>query len=378
MLASNAPHSLETQLGPYHPVLPSGLRLSLELRVKGPSLTGWDSEIAEVQVETGRSYIGLEQRVGPDADVVEWDQALRMIEELCAPCSQANTLAYVQAIEAMGGLAPPPRAVYLRLVLAETERIASHLLNAADTLAALGVRDIEAGLRDMHERLLNALANWSGARLQPGLITYGGLSRNIGDSLCRALALETRHIERALRARVNHILGYKEIAERLVGLGVIEGDEAIEAGLRGPTARASGVPADIRADFPTDAYEEESPTIVVQRAGDAFSRLVVRLLECLESLRLIEEALDDLPHGPVRLRGIGELRGGSGVGRVEGPRGEIFCWARGDKHGLTGLHLSAGSFPSMAVLPGLLRGHSLEDLGLLLLSLDLCLPCMER
>ncbi len=102
------------------------------------------------------------------------------------------------------------------------------------------------------------------------------------------------------------------------------------------------------------------------------------LLECLESFRLVEQALDDLPTGPVKARGSAELRGGSAVSRVEGPRGEVFCWMRGDAEGLTGLHLSAGSFPTLGVLPGLLRGHRLEDLRLLLLSLDLCLACAER
>ena len=116
----------------------------------------------------------------------------------------------------------------------------------------------------------------------------------------------------------------------------------------------------------------------MQRAGDAFSRLVVRLLECLESLRLVEQALDDLPPGPVRARGSAEMRGGSGVSRVEGPRGEVFCWVRGGAEGPTGLHLSAGSFPTLGILPGLARGTNMEDLELLLLSVDLCLPCAER
>jgi NADH-quinone oxidoreductase subunit D len=195
---------------------------------------------------------------------------------------------------------------------------------------------------------------------------------------CRALTLGARQVERALRTQVNALIAAKEIAARLVGLGMITAEEAVLAGLRGPVARASGVAADIRVDFPTGAYEEEAATVVVQRGGDAFSRLVVRLLECLESLRLVEQVLDDLPPGPVKARGSVELHGGSGVGRAEGPRGEVFCWVRGGPEGLTGLHLSAGSCPSLGVLPGLLHRHALEDLRLLLLSVDLCLACAER
>ncbi|MEO5952611.1 MAG: hypothetical protein ABIQ44_09125, partial [Chloroflexia bacterium] len=170
----------------------------------------------------------------------------------------------------------------------------------------------------------------------------------------------------------------KGIADRMVGLGVIKGQEAVAGCLRGPVARASGVAWDVRAAYPTGAYEDEAVTVIVQRNGDAFSRLVVRLLECLESFRVVEQALDDLPGGPVRIRGEAELRAGKGISRVEGPRGEIFCWVDGAPEGLRGLHLSAGSFPSLGVLPGLLKGAHLEDLRLLLLSLDLCLPCAER
>ena len=209
-------------------------------------------------------------------------------------------------------------------------------------------------------------------------VTYGGLTRNIDETAARALALAARHVERALRAHVNAAINSRDIAGRLAGLGAMTGEEALIAGLRGPTARASGLAVDVRASFPTGAYEDEAATIVVQRGGDAFSRLVVRLLECLESFRLVEQVLDDLPPGPVKARGSADMRGGSGIGRAEGPRGEVFCWVQGGAEGLTGLHISAASHPTLSILPGLLVGHRLEDLKLLLLSVDLCLPCAER
>ncbi len=366
-------------MGPYQVGLPVGLRLGLELSTERADLLGWDAEIVGAQAEHGYGYIGLEERVKQaTGEGVEWEQALKLVEGLCGPCSQANTLAYTQAVEAMAQLAVPPRAAYLRLVLAETERIISHLMNAADTMAALDLPNREAVLRDLRERLVEAFAEWSERRFQHGLITFGGLARDIAEKVSRNLSLEARHIERALRAQIMSIIRSKEIASRLARLGAISAEEAIEAGLRGPVARASGVTTDIRADFPTGTYEDEATTIVVQRAGDAFARLVVRLLECLESFRLIELALDDLPHGPMRAKGSNRLRGGSAVGRVEGPRGEVLCWVRGTPRELTGLHLSTGSFPTLGILPGLLRGHKLENLHLLLLSVDLCMPCAER
>lgn len=363
--------------GPYDPALPGPMRLRLDLEPLGDSSPlGWGVRIAMAQVETGHNYTGLEERVA--AGDLDWGRALELVESLCAGCSQANTLAYIQAVEAMSHLIVPPRAAYLRLVLAETERISSHLLNVTSILDVLGQTGREAVLRDLRERMVHAVAEWTGARTQPGLIVYGGLARNIDDAACRALTLAARNVERSLRGQVSAVIKSSDISSRLVGLGKITDREATVGGLRGPVARASGIAYDIRAAFPTGAYEEEGVTIVVQRAGDAYARLVVRLLECLESLRIIEQALDDLPHGPVKARGNPELGDGSAIGRVEGPHGEVFCWIQGKREGVSGLHLSTGSSPSLGVLPGLLHGHNLEDLRILLLSMDLCMACMER
>ncbi len=362
-------------IGPYSPWLPWPMQIRLEVKAASDMLTT-SATIEVAEAEYGYNHIGLEERVADGG--LDWIRALSVVESLCAPCSQANLLCFVQAVESMSHLLVPPRAAYLRLVLAEIERIIAHLGNAADTMEALNLPEREAALRDLRERVVHALSEWAGARQQPGLITFGGLSHNSDETASRSLALAMRHVERPLRAHIVSIINNKGIADRLVGLGVIRGREAVAAGLRGPVARASGVALDLRAAFPTGAYEDEAVTMIVQRNGDAFSRLAVRLLECLESFRVVEQALDDLPGGPVRTRGAAELRAGQGISRVEGPRGEVFCWVDGAPEGLRGIHLSAGSYPSLAILPGLLRGAHLEDLRLLLLSLDLCLPCTER
>lgn len=375
-MSTAAPPGTRISLGPYDPALSQAMRLEAEVLPAEPGLLGYAARISQANVSLGYNYTGVEERVRRYP--VEWSRALQLVESLCARCSQANTLAYVQAVESMAGLLVPPRAAYLRMVLAETERVNSHLLSIAETLDALGLADWGVTFRDLRERLIAGVAEWTGARVQPGLITYGGLTRNIDEADTRAVMLGTRHAERALRNQVTAILNSRPVSARLVKLGVIKPEEAELGGLRGPVARACGLAIDVRTSFPTGAYEEEGVTVIVQRGGDAFSRLVVRLLECLESLRLVETALDDLPPGPVKARGGLELRGGSGVGRAEGPRGEVFCWVSGGADGLGGLHVSAGSWPSIGVLPGLLKGANMEDLRLLLLSLDLCLACAER
>ncbi|MDQ6695279.1 MAG: hypothetical protein M3014_12815 [Chloroflexota bacterium] len=376
--ASKIAGEMETTLvlGPRHPAVPAGMLISLSLEPQ-PGMLGWGSGIKSAQVETGHGYIGLEESV---AGGMEWLQALSLVEGLCGGCAQANALAFAQATESLFNLIVPPRAYYMRMVQVETERIVSHLLNAAQMMEALSLQERGAALLDLREKMLQALQAWSGARIAPGLITIGGVSRNTDETACRALALAARNVERSLRAHVASAINSRDIAARLSGLGTIRVQEAMLGGLRGPTARACGIVIDIRSSYPVGAYEDEAVTIVIQRAGDAFARMAVRLLESLESLRVIEQALDELPPGTVRARGNVELLGTSGTAtsRVEGPRGEIFCWVKGDPNGITNLHLSPGSYPAVGVLPGLLTGSKLEDLEPLVLSLDICTGCLER
>lgn len=370
-------NSVAIDLGPYDPSLPGPLRLKLGLRPSaagGP--VGWGAQIASADIETGYNHTGLEERVA--SSLFEWGVVATLVEELCGGCSQANTLALVQAVESMANIIVPPRAAYLRIVLVEAERIVSHLLNAAEILDALGMPEQATDLRDIRERVFHALAEWTGSRLQPGLIAFGGLSRHVDETTSKELALTTRPLERALRGHVSAIINNRELAARLAGLGAIPPEQALLLGLRGPNARASGLAHDIRASFPTGAYEEEGVTIVAQRGGDAFARLVVRLLESLESFRIIEQALDDLPGGPVKGRVNLDVRSGSGIGRVEGPRGEVFCWINGGPQGISSLHLSTGSFPALGFLPSFLMGRQFDDLRLLILSLDICMGCVER
>ncbi|HET9494369.1 MAG TPA: hypothetical protein VFR15_09075 [Chloroflexia bacterium] len=352
-----------------------GLVLDLDLQPSN-DLLGWGARVADARTGLGRSRIGFEDRVADGG--LDWTRALSAVEGLCGSCSQANTLAFCQAVEAASRMIVPPRAAYLRMVLVETERIASHLMNAGLMLDALGLHDRAAIMRDLRERMVHATAEWTGARVHHTMITFGGLTRNMDEIAGRNLTLAARHVERALRGQVSALINSREVVRRLAGLGTITAPEALVGSLRGPVARASGLAVDLRATWPTGAYEDEAVTIVAQRNGDAFSRLVVRLLECLESFRVIEQALDDLPSGPIRVRAGMDVREGTGISRVEGPRGEVFCWIQGTHDGLRAIHLSTGSHPTLGIVPGLLRGTRLDDVDLLVLSLDICLACAER
>ena len=179
---------------------------------------------------------------------------LEMVEGLCGSCSQANALAYAQAVEDLSGAIVPPRAAYLRLVLAEAERVTSHLLNVADTLRTMGYAEREAALRDLRERILHALDELTGERLQQGLIVYGGVNRNLDEAACRAFTIAARQNRAGLERQSVGIIQDRDIVRRLTGLGKVTAQGGCFRRLRGPIASCRRVTYDIRAHS-QPAYE---------------------------------------------------------------------------------------------------------------------------
>jgi Ni,Fe-hydrogenase III large subunit len=391
----------ELILGPYHPWLREPLVLRLDLH---------GETVREAELEPGFNRRGIERLL----EQATWEGALALATRLCEGCTVANTLAFCEAVERMAGLTVPLRGQYLRLVLAELERARSHLAASAALLDAVGLPGPAAGqFRTAAGRLGAAQADWLGTRTLP--LTYGGLAgtADILDEERAALTLLLAEVKRAVAPPVQAVLRHRALARRLVGLAGVRPITAERLDLRGPVGRAADLDRDLRRDVPGAAYarlqttadaasaavEDAAPapvgstrvTVVTQRGGDAYARLTVRLLESLESLRLVRLALDSLPGGPVGLAGAtraDELvaralagRGGERIealGRAEGPRGEVTCVVAGSAEGTHLVHFHTGSFATLPAVGPALAGCALADLPAAYTSFDLCLACAER
>ncbi|MFZ5442246.1 MAG: NADH-quinone oxidoreductase subunit D [Myxococcota bacterium] len=331
----------------------------------------------------------------------------RGVEKLCEKLSYSNVTPildkndYVSpmineqaanlAFEKLMGIEVPLRARYLRTILAELQRIASHLLAvgtfAIDLGGAMG-GGTTAFMLTFRERelILNCFEDLTGCRFHYNTHCVGGNRHDVPPGWPRLVKdtldlIETRVAE--YLAMFNHPL----FMDRTKGVGVIDGELALELGLSGPNLRASGVDHDLRRDAPYHAYELLDLHVPVKSTGDCWARAVIRLEEITESIRIVRTLIDDIPAGPIcstkPLAMVTQFKAVTGqvyVG-VDTPRGELGTYVIADaKKGTSPyrMKIRPPSLHSASVLPYLLPGHSLSDAIAILGSLDPVMGEVDR
>lgn len=291
-------------------------------------------------------------------------------------------LAFVSAVEKVGAIEVPARARYLRVIVAELQRIASHCLWLGtwcmDMGGALGggatvflycIREREAIL-DLFEAL-------TGARLLYGFHQVGGVRYDVP-------AGWDAQVRRTLDLMAARVEEYEAMLEgnaffdaRAKGVGVVSRELALEVGLSGPLVRGSGVAYDVRRAEPYSSYEDFDVRVPVETGGDCYARYRVRMVEFRESIRLVGLALDGLPAGPLSSRpgvkSVGQVRvpKGEGYMRVEGPRGEVGCYLVADGGPKPyRLKWRGASFSNLSILPHVIPGHKVADVVAIMGSID--------
>jgi len=363
---------MRVPFGPIHPALKEPVKLTL--LVDG-------EEVVDVSIELGYVHRGIEA-LAETRNIV---QVLHLVERVCGICSHAHPLCFIQAIESIGGIEPPERALYIRSLVAELERMQSHLM-------WLGVMSYQAGLLTLfmyalrvREGILDVLEEFTGNRVIKEVNTIGGVRRDLDDRIIARMRSAVKELRRALKLLIEAVHD-KTLESRLEGVGVLEHGEAVELCAVGPVARASGVDFDVRRDDPYAAYSQLRGkfSVIVRRGGDALSRTEVRILEVLESTELVEAILDELPQGEVRLgkpllRLSREIPAGEDVSRVEAPRGELLYYVRTDgREFLNRLRIRTPTLANFPALMAMLRGSELADVPIILSSIDPCIACAER
>jgi Ni,Fe-hydrogenase III large subunit len=346
-------------LAPTAPAWRGGQRLLLKI----------DGEVvADVDY---RPTIDVSRPVVPPIEALP---AIRAAGKRCDSCGFAHALALCMAVESLAGLAPGERAGRLRVAAAELERVAAHLDALGALFDALGLTADAAGLAGLGgeaRALLAALAGPAPAEM----LLPGGLSRDLGDDAQSALRQGLARLNRRLYQLADHMIDGRLLLARTVEVGAIGRDAALQFGLRGPLARAAGIAADLRLDAPYAAYAELPPAAVTQEGGDVYARLVVLLLEALESVKLVDRALVDLPAGDWRGSDAPELRPGEGQGEVEAPRGGLIYRVGSDGRRLTSVLAVPAPQIDRLLARALLGRARLDDAALITLSTAPCDGC---
>ncbi len=293
-----------------------------------------------------------------------------------------NNLAYVGAVEKLVGLAVPPRARFLRTILAELQRISSHLLWLATHAIDIGAMTPFFYCFRERELVLDLFEQYCGARLTLNCMRPGGMPHDLPygwTDRCRAFL-------DAFPAKVDEYEGMltdnRIWKRRTVGIGVLSPEMAIDYGVTGPMLRGSGVRWDLREAMPYEAYGEVEFDVPVGKNGDTYDRYLVRIAEMRQSARIVAQCLDKLPEGPVLARKPQVLKApkeSEVYHGIEGPKGEIGFYIVGDgTPNPWRCHVRPPSFLNLQVLPELARGGLIADLVALIGTTDIVLGEVDR
>lgn len=287
---------------------------------------------------------------------------------------------YVGLLERMAGVEVPERAEYIRVITSELNRISSHLVGIGAYVLDLGAFTPILYAFDDREKILDILEEITGSRLTYCYVRAGGVTKDIDDTFIRRTRSFIDRMRERLPMYKNLVTDNVIFLRRTKGIGVIDRDMALRYGITGPVLRGSGIAYDVRKSEPYSIYDRFDFDIPTGENGDSFDRYIVRIREIAQSLRIIEQALDALPDGPVMAKTKKlKLPKGECNFTVEAARGSLSYYIVGDGSDTPyRLKIRVPSYSNLSPLPELCKGMLLSDLVTAMGSLDLVIPEIDR
>ncbi len=372
-------------MGPQHPATHGVLRLLVKL----------DGEtVVDCIPEMGYLHRGYEKI----AEASTYMEFIPHTDRLDYISPVANNVGIALAIEKLGGIEAPPRAQYIRVIGAELARISSHLMAIGAMAMDVGAMTVFLWAFREREKLYDIFDLLTGVRFTTSYTRIGGVAQDMTD--------ETKHaIEKFIdefpthQAEITKMLNKNRIfLDRTVGVGVMDGETGLEIGMTGATLRASGVDHDLRIFSPYLVYDQLSFDVITEQEGDCFARYMVRMREMLESVKIIRQALEKIPQGPVKAdlpkkvlpkkenvyTKMEELihdfvivndgihpEPGEIYSAIEGSKGELGFYIKSNGGGRPWrLKIRSPSFCNLQALPLLVKGQMISDVVAIIGSID--------
>jgi len=380
-------------MGPQHPSTHGVLRVLLEL--DGETIVNCISDI-------GYLHTGIEKNI----EAKTYLKAEVMSDRLDYMNNMGNNLAYCLAVEKLVDLDVPPRAQALRVLLTELERINSHLVWIGTFGLDLAAMSMFLYAFRERELILDIKELISGQRMMSTYFRPGGVWRDVPVEFEKAVRDFIKLMPKRLDEYESLLTKNPLFMDRLYGIGKLEAGVALQHGVTGPMLRASGVNWDLRKVRPYTGYEQYDFNVPIFTEGDTYARYIIRVEEMRESLKIVEQALNKLPLGPVRSdnrKFVPPPRSELGVSMealihhfklwtegfpapdasiyqaVESPRGELGVLLAGDGGAKPRrCHWRTPSFDNLSVLPKIVKGHLVADLVAILASVDIVLGDIDR
>ncbi len=368
---------MDIQMGPSHPATHGTIKFNLKLD---------GEEILECDVEVGYLHRGFEKMIEQGT----WTQAIPYTDRLNYASPLINNVGFILAVEKLCGVEVPPRCRYIRVMLSEVSRITDHLTCLGMGATELGAMTVGFLMNEARELLWDIVEAVTGARVTVSYTRIGGVTRDLPPDFEARIGNAFDHL-RAILDDCDKLLTRNRIFyDRMSGIGLLSREDAISYGLTGPLLRAAGVAYDVRKAHPYSGYDEFDFEVPVGEKGDNYDRFLVRFNEIGQSLRIIEQALKNLPDGPVRIddarfvlpdkhevynsiEGLmnhfklimegAKVPAGEVYQAVEGANGELGFYVVSDGSGRPyRCRVRPPCFLGMGALGQMLRGHMIADI----------------
>jgi membrane-bound hydrogenase subunit alpha len=353
-------------IGPQHPALkePESFRVILE----GEKIVG-------VSLRMGYNHRGIEKA----CEERTYIQDLYLIERVCGICSHSHSTCFIQAVEEIAGVEVPKRALYLRTLIGELERIHSHLL-------WLGVAGHEIGFDTLfmyswrdREIVMDILADLTGNRVNYGINTYGGVKTDISKELLQKILKAMDTLEERTKYYIKVATEEVTLMKRLSGVGILKKADVEALDAVGPVARASGVDRDVRRDDPYAAYSEVDFKVITVNNEDVYGRTLVRVGELMESYSIVRQVINNLPDGPIAVKVPRKIPAGEAFSRYEAPRGEDVHYVKSNGSDKPErVKLRAPTLANIKPMLKMLENYNLADLPIIIAAIDPCFSCTDR
>jgi NADH-quinone oxidoreductase subunit D len=353
-------------MGPQHPMT-HGL-WNLRVKVDGET-------IVDAEPEVGYLHRGIEKL----CEARTYPQIIPIADRLCYGSSLTWSHLYCLTVEDLMGVEVPERAEYIRVMAIEMQRIASHLMWLAAYAGDLGMAvGFTYTMRD-REVFVDLLQALTGSRLTYNYPRIGGVAHDLPPNFERDSLRAVQYMEMRLKEYEDLFEGSKIFMMRNVGIGILRKEDGLNLGVTGPSLRASGVTYDLRKDMPYSVYPEMDFAVATLQDGDCFARYRVRVDEMWESCRIIRQAIQKMPKGKWRVIHPRNAPEGTGLGRVEDPRGEAVMYVVGDGTDRPyRLKIRSPIFVTVSAAPKMLIGYKLADVVAIMGGLDMCIGENDR
>ncbi len=353
------------QIGPYRPQLLEPERFELVVE---------NNKIIDANIELGYVHRGIEKLFTTKT----YMQNLALAERICGICSGVHTLCYAQTAEGVIDVTVPDRARFLRCIYMEIERLHSHYLWFGVVAHSLHENNAFMKIMGEREQIQDLLEYLTGNRINYLINTIGGVRRDITPQKAEKI----RKVMDNMKLLSNYLLALLDengsFSKKTKGVGILPKEKALDLGAVGPTLRGSGINSDVRKDDPYAAYGELDFEVITEEDGDVRAKSLVRARETLESVKIIEQALDNLPSGEIAIK-PGEPLEKEEIGRAEAPRGELVYYIKSNGTNIPErVKVRTPSFANDFTLIEMLRGDLLQNARIIIESIDPCFACTDR